>query len=104
MAYELSVNARDRKTRMRLQDFTRPLERTGRVICPTYEDWVKASQIATAIEAKDRGWRSKLPALQNDMLIALCGRRAGAMVITYNAEEFRLIRRHQEFSLRILVH
>lgn len=104
VAYELSVNAQDRETRILLQDFTRPVERTGRLVTPTFDDWVKASQVVTAIEEKDRAWRSKLPALQNDVLIAVCGRRVGATVVTYNADGFRLIRRHLEFSLRILVH
>ncbi len=104
VAYELSVNAQDRETRILLQDFTRPVERTGRLVTPTFDDWVKASQVVTAIEEKDRAWRSKLPALQNDVLIAVCGRRVGATVVTYNADDFRLIRRHLEFSLRILVH
>jgi predicted nucleic acid-binding protein len=102
VAYELTVNAQDRRTRSLLQDFTRPMERTGRLVSPTLEDWLKASEVVTAIEQKDRAWRSKLPALLNDILIALCARQVGAMVITYNRDDFRLIRRHLGFSLRIL--
>jgi len=78
------------------------MERTGRVVNPTFEDWVEASAVVTAIEEKDRGWRSKLPALLNDILIALCARRIGATLLTYNKDDFRLIRRHKTFSLRIL--
>jgi len=78
------------------------MERTGRVVNPTFEDWVEASAVVTAIEEKDRGWRSKLPALLNDILIALCARRIGATLLTYNKDDFRLIRRHKNFSLRIL--
>jgi len=78
------------------------MERTGRVVNPTFEDWVEASAVVTAIEKKDRGWRSKLPALLNDILIALCARRIGATLLTYNKDDFRLIRRHKNFSLRIL--
>ncbi len=102
VAYELTVNAQDRRTRSLLQDFTRPMERTGRLVSPTFEDWLKASEVVTAIEQRDRAWRSKLPALLNDILIALCARQVGAMVITYNQGDFRLIRRHLGFSLRIL--
>ena len=102
MAYELRVNARDRRTRSLLQDFTRPMERTGRLVSPTFADWLRASQVVAAIEQRDRKWRSKLPALLNDILIALCARQVGAMVITYNREDFRPIHRHLGFSLRIL--
>jgi len=54
------------------------------------------------IEERDKGWRSKLPALLNDVLIALCACRLGATLLTHNREDFRLIRRHRDFSLRVL--
>lgn len=103
VAYELYVNAQNRPTRSLVGEFIRPMERTGRVVTPTFEDWVEASVVVDAIEEKDRGWRSKLPALLNDILIALCARRIGATVLTYNQDDFRLIRRHKDFSLRVLV-
>jgi predicted nucleic acid-binding protein len=102
VAYELYVNAQDRRTRRSVQEFIHPMERSGRIVSPTFADWSEASEIVTAIEEKDRGWRSKLPALLNDILIALCARRIGAMVFTYNGDDFRLIHRHKDFSLRIL--
>jgi len=43
-----------------------------------------------------------LPALLNDILIALCARRIGATLLTHNGQDFRLIRRHKEFALRVL--
>lgn len=102
VAYELSVNAQDRRTRRLVQAFTGPMERTGRVISPTFADWSEAAAIISSIEEKDRSWRSKLPALLNDILIALSARRIGALLVTYNREDFRLIQRHKDFSLRIL--
>ncbi len=102
VAYELMVNAADRRTRTHVEDFIRPLERTGRLVTPTFDDWVEASALVTAIELRDRGWRSKLTALLNDVLIALSARRIGAMVLTRNRDDFLLIRRHKGFSLRIL--
>lgn len=102
VSYELAVNAYDRRTQTLLQDFVRPMERTGRVITPTFNDWVTASEVVTAIEENEKGWRSKLPALLNDILIALSARRIGATLLTYNREDFRLIRRHTDFSLRVL--
>lgn len=102
VAYELYVNSQNSRTRGLVQEFISPMERTGRVVNPTFEDWVEASAVVTAIEEKDRGWRSKLPALLNDILIALCARRIGATLLTYNKDDFRLIRRHKNFSLRIL--
>jgi predicted nucleic acid-binding protein len=102
VAYELMVDAADRRSRAYVADFLRPLERTGRVVTPTFDDWTEAAALVTAIELRDRGWRSKLPALLNDILIALSARRIGAMVLTRNRDDFLLIRRHTGFSLRVL--
>ena len=102
VAYELYVNAQDSRSRSLAQEFIRPMERSGRVIAPTFDDWVEASDIVAAVEQKDRGWRSKLPALLNDILIALCARRIGATLLTYNKDDFQLIHRHKDFSLRVL--
>jgi predicted nucleic acid-binding protein len=106
VAYELGVDARNGHTRTLLQEFIGPMERTGRFVSPTFSDWVEAAAIVTAIEAKARAWRSKLPLLLNDILIALCARRIGAILVTYNKDnkdDFQLIRRYKDFSLRVLV-
>lgn len=43
VAYELMVDAADRRTRTHVEDFIRPLERTGRLVTPTFGDWVEGS-------------------------------------------------------------
>jgi predicted nucleic acid-binding protein len=78
------------------------MQRTGRLVTPTFDDWAMASEIVTAIAEGDRGWRSKLPVLLNDILIALSARRIGAILLTHNKDDFRLIRRHAGFTLRVL--
>ena len=102
VAYELYVNTQGHQTQRLVHEFISPMERTGRVVSPTFADWREAAIIVTTIENKDPGWRSKLPALLNDILIVLCARRIGATLLTYNREDFRLIRRHKDFALRIL--
>src|SRR5439155_14737524 len=42
VAYELNVDARDRRTRNLIRDFLRPLERTGTPVCPAFQDGVEA--------------------------------------------------------------
>ena len=102
VAYELRASAADGRTSALVREFTRPMERTGRVVRPTFDDWMMAAEVVAGIRQRDRGWRSKLPALLNDILIALCARRIRALVITRNGEDVRLIRRHVGFSLRVL--
>jgi predicted nucleic acid-binding protein len=103
VAYELNVNAKNRHTRALLQEFVGPMERTGRFVSPTFGDWVEAAAVVTMIETKARSWRSKLPSLLNDILIALCARRIGAILVTYNKDDFQLIRGYKDFSLRVLL-
>jgi predicted nucleic acid-binding protein len=102
VAYELRVNAAGRPTQRLVQEFIAPMESSGRCVSPTFADWIEAAAIVTAIVERDHSWRSKLPALLNDTLIALSARRIGATLFTYNARDFRLIRRHKEFALRVL--
>lgn len=102
VAYEIRVDASDRRTRGLVRDFVRPMVATKRVVAPAFEDWQQAAGVITSIGERDRGWRSKLRTLVNDILIALCARRIGAVLFTYNAEDFRLIHRHADFDLRVL--
>ena len=102
VAYELSVSAADVHTRDLLAEFITPMERAGRVVTPQFADWQSAAAIVSAIGRKDGSWKSKLPALLNDVLIALSARRAGAQVVTYNGRDFRLIKRHTDFALRVI--
>jgi predicted nucleic acid-binding protein len=102
VAYELFVNARDRETAELVRELVRPMERTGRLVIPAFDDWMEAARVLSVIREADRSWRSKLPLLLNDVLIALCARRIGATLVTYNRADFQLIRRHLPFALRIL--
>jgi predicted nucleic acid-binding protein len=102
VAYELYVNAKDRSSRRLVGEFVAPMERSARIVSPAFADWLKASEIVTDIVENGRQWRSKLPALLNDILIALCARRIGATLFTYNKDDFMLIQRHYDFSLRVL--
>lgn len=102
VAYELSVSAANTRTRDLLAEFVSPMEQAGRVVTPTFADWQSAAKVISAIARKDGSFKSKLPHLLNDVLIALAARRVGAEVATHNAVDFRLIRRHVEFALRVL--
>jgi predicted nucleic acid-binding protein len=78
------------------------MERAGRVVTPLFADWQLAANVVSTIARKDGGFKSKLPNLLNDILIALSARRSGAEVITHNGADFRLVRKHLEFRLRVI--
>ncbi len=102
VAYELMVNAQDRQTADLVRAFVDPLVRTGRMVTPTFVDWQEAARIMSAMWNVGRGWRSKLPGILNDVLIALCARQIGATLLTYNRDDFLLIQQQLNFSLRAL--
>jgi predicted nucleic acid-binding protein len=53
-----------------------------------------------AYELRDRAWRSKLPALLNDVLIALSARRIGLRLPRGGISLFRTRRKHGEQTFR----
>lgn len=102
VAYELSVSAKGRDSEELVRGWVAPMQRAGRVVSPTFDDWVEAAEIVRAISEGAAAWRSKLAALLNDVLIASCARRVGATLFTYNGADFRLIHRYKEFALQVL--
>lgn len=82
-----------------VQGFVSRSERVGRIVTPTHSTWSEAGRILAKIGKQAPGYKSKFPALFNDILIALSALQIGATVYTNNEGDFRLIRRHKRFSL-----
>jgi len=78
----------------------RPFERVRRIINPTYEDWKKAGLTAVRIVLRRPDLKSKKIALINDILIALSCHRIGAMLVTFNAQDFAVIRDFIQFRFQ----
>lgn len=72
------------------------------MIAPNFQDWKEAGKIIARITRKDPGLKSKMQQILNDILLALCARRIGADLYTFNRDDFDLIRRHRSFSLKTL--
>lgn len=79
------------------------LERAGRLVTPTFEDWKEAGKLVAQITRKEPGRKPKIQQMLNDILLALSARRIGADLFTFNRDDFQLIRRHRPFSLKVLV-
>jgi predicted nucleic acid-binding protein len=80
----------------------RALERAGRVVAPSFEDWKEAGKVIARITRKEPGRRTGLQRMLNDLLLALCARRIGADLFTFDRNDFEFIRRHKPFSLKVL--
>ena len=99
---ELNVGAQDLAGVKLVRQFLSGTERVGRVVTPTHASWNQAGQSLAAIYKSQPRYRSKLPALFNDALIAMCALQIGAFVCTLDKEDFELLRRHRRFDLVVL--
>jgi predicted nucleic acid-binding protein len=102
VAAELLAGAANHAARRVVLDFTRWAHRVRRVVTPDAGAWERAGELLGQIRQKEPHLRSKVPTLWNDLLIALCARQVGAMVVTHNARDFDLLRRFFRFDLHIL--
>jgi len=78
------------------------LERANRVVAPTFQDWKEAGEIVARVTRSETGLKSRVQKILHDILLALCDRRIGADLYTFNRDDFDLIRRYRPFSLKVL--
>lgn len=99
---ELYAGALDVGAVRLIEGYVGALEKAGRVVTPTFQDWKEAGKLVTQITRKEPGGKPKVQQMLNDILLALSARRIGADLLTFNRDDFRLIRRHKTFALTIL--
>ena len=78
------------------------LEKAGRVVNPTFQDWKEAGKLVASITRNEPRRKPKIQQMLNDILLALTARRIGADLFTFNRDDFELIRRYKPFSLKVL--
>ncbi len=99
---ELLAGATSQVARRVVLDFIRRAHRVRRVVTPDASAWERAGEVLADIRRKEPQLRSMIPTLWNDLLIALSARQAGATIVTHNARDFELLRRHVHFDLALL--
>jgi predicted nucleic acid-binding protein len=94
--HELLVGASTvKKARQVRENLVGPLVRAGRVVTPSHSAWEQAgSAIATMARREGRDLRSVAKSLVNDFLLAASCRESGAILITDNTSDFKLIRKY----------
>lgn len=99
---ELAAGAKDKSELQRLDAARRSFEKVGALLVPTGEDWWLAGKVLNSLlrglKSRRNGLTPKLPAgekqrIIRDVLIARTVRRAGAMLVTDNVSDFKLISR-----------
>jgi predicted nucleic acid-binding protein len=101
---ELYAGALDIQAVRLVERYVGALERAGRVIAPSFQDWKEAGKLIARITRKEPALKSKTQQILNDILVSLCARRIGADLYTFNRNDFELIRRHKSFLLKLLNH
>jgi predicted nucleic acid-binding protein len=101
---ELYAGAVDVQAVQLVERYVRALERTKRIVTPTFQDWKDAGKLVAQLTRKEPGRKSKVQQMLNDILIALCARQIGATVCTFNRKDFALIRRYKPFPLDVLTY
>ena len=102
VAEELFAGALDTTAVRLVERHIGALEKAGRLVTPTFQDWKDAGKIIAQSTRKEPGRKSKTQQMLNDILLALSARRIGAEFFTFNREDFELIRRYRSFSLTTL--
>lgn len=100
---ELYAGALDAHAERLVESYVGALARAGRVVAPNFQDWKEAGRLVARVTRKEAGRKSKVQQMLNDILLALCARRIGADLFTFNREDFQLIHRYRPFSLKVLL-
>lgn len=99
---ELAAGAKDKSELQRLDAARQAFEKSGRLLVPMGEDWWLAGKVLNSLlrglKSRRGGLTPKLPAAEKqriirDVLIARTVRRAGALLVTDNVADFKLIAR-----------
>jgi predicted nucleic acid-binding protein len=71
-------------------------------VTPSFADWEETGTLLARLFRERADLKDKLPSLVNDILIALCGLRIGAVVYTANEDDFALIRLYKRFRFAVV--
>lgn len=99
---ELYAGALDLQAIRLVERYAAALERSGRIVSPTFQDWKEAGKLVAQLTRNEPSRKPKVQQMLNDILIAFCARQIGATLFTFNREDFALIRRYRAFSLEVL--
>jgi predicted nucleic acid-binding protein len=102
VAQELKAGCRTPQSREQVEALFRPFRRTRRLISPAFLDWEETGDLLARILKERPNLKDKLPRLINDVLIALCGARIGAVIYTANEDDFALVRDYKRFRFEVI--
>lgn len=94
VALELRAGARTPAQAQAVKDLLAPYVGRARVIVPSFDAYVEGGRVLATLGAREGVDVSRAGSLVNDVLIATSCREAGVRLVTENAADFTLLRRH----------
>ena len=82
-----------------MKRFVRDLEKNLRIITPGEQEWSESGRVVSKIAGANGYDVQKTREIHFDVLIALCARQIGAVLITLNAADFKTILKYKKFNL-----
>jgi hypothetical protein len=98
VAAELYAGAHTVQSIRLVERLLAPYLKVDRLVFPRHSDWIDMGKVTANIGHSAPSYRSKLPALQNGILIALSAKRSGGTLVSENEADFVLIQRFVSFS------
>jgi hypothetical protein len=99
---ELEAGAFSRKDQQLVEKLARNFEQSGRIVTPTAADYREGGKVLRRLQEQKGYDLHKVYSLANDVLIALCARRIGAILLTQNAKDFEAIHEFLAFSFIVV--
>lgn len=85
-----------------IDSIRKPFEKRRMIVAPTSHDYILAGKILAELQHMKGYELKKTFSLTNDVLIALCARRIGAILVTQNRKDFEAIKQIKDFRLEIV--
>lgn len=83
---ELTQGVRGDAGRLLVERLALQLERVGRVVTPSHDDWVHAAMVQSKLWDASPTLRTKR--MLHDILLAISAQRIGARIVTHNERDF----------------
>jgi predicted nucleic acid-binding protein len=100
---ELLAGATDQLKVAAVEGFYRPFERSRRLVTPSHAVWQQAGRLLGTMRKKRTDLQDRLAgSFVNDLLIALSAKGVGARIVTFNGDDFELIRKFISVNLEVL--
>jgi predicted nucleic acid-binding protein len=93
VALELRMGAHTDAQASGVEELIRPYSSRDRVVVPSFEAFMQAGRVVSALTVRERMSAAYAPSLTNDAIVATSCREADVVLVTENTRDFTAIKR-----------